>query len=58
MAKEKDQFEEIDRLLDEPIEPPKQEWFDVVFRVYALELWFWRIAVPIALIISIYNLLK
>lgn len=42
--KEKELIDELERVEREPL---------IIFHAYPLEMWFWRIAVPVALIISL-----
>ncbi len=46
--------EKIEEYADEPAEPKPF----IVFHAFALEMWLWRIAVPVALVCSLLALLK
>jgi len=47
MENDKDVLEQVKENLEKEHEPL------IIFHAYPLEMWFWRIAVPVALIISV-----
>jgi len=52
MENDKDVLEQVKENLKKEHEP----W--IIFHAFPLEMWFWRIAVPVALICSIIALLR